>query len=146
MRTVCDLWLERGRRFLPIRECVNVHVFVWLGEWVTESHSDCRTYYRSWETACCCRCELRAQIHFTKYYDSWSQVAERSKAWVCGRSVDGISGSNPAGTWMSVSCECCVLSSTDLCLGLITNPEEPYRVWCVWVWPWSIDNEQALVQ
>ena len=28
------------------------------------------------------------------------------------------------GTWMFVSCECCVLSGRDLCVGLITRPEE----------------------
>ena len=32
-----------------------------------------------------------------------------SKAWVCGRSMAGIVGSNPAGAWMSVCCDCCVL-------------------------------------
>jgi hypothetical protein len=32
---------------------------------------------------------------------------------------------------MSVSCECCRLSSGGLCDGLITLPEESYRVWCV---------------
>jgi hypothetical protein len=42
--------------------------------------------------------------------------------------------------WMSVSCECCVLSATGLCVGLITHTNESYRVWCVWVclkrpWP-----------
>ena len=36
---------------------------------------------------------------------------------------------------MDVSYECCVLSGTGLCVGLITRPEESYRVWCVqWVW------------
>jgi hypothetical protein len=29
---------------------------------------------------------------------------------------------------MSVSCECCVLSGRGLCDGLITNPENTYRV------------------
>jgi hypothetical protein len=29
---------------------------------------------------------------------------------------------------MSVPCECCVLSGRGLCVGLITRPEEPYRV------------------
>jgi hypothetical protein len=48
------------------------------------------------------------------------------------------------GAWMSVSCECCVLSGRDLCVGLITSPDETYRVWCVWVWSWSLDNEEAL--
>jgi hypothetical protein len=34
--------------------------------------------------------------------------------------------------WMSVCCECYVLlSGRGLCVGLITRPEESYRVWCV---------------
>jgi hypothetical protein len=46
---------------------------------------------------------------------------------------------------MSVSCECCVLSGRGLCDGLISRPEEFYRLWCVLVcdletswmrWPW----------
>jgi hypothetical protein len=37
----------------------------------------------------------------------------------------------PLGAWMSVSCECCVLSGRGLCDGLITRLEESYRVWCV---------------
>ena len=32
---------------------------------------------------------------------------------------------------MSVSCECCVLSGRGLCVGLITRPEDSYRLWCV---------------
>ena len=35
------------------------------------------------------------------------------------------------GAWMSVCCECCVLSGRGLCDELITRPEEPYRLWCV---------------
>ena len=38
------------------------------------------------------------------------------------------------GLWFripSVSCECCVLSGRGLCDGLITRPDEIYRVWCV---------------
>jgi hypothetical protein len=58
-------------------------------------------------------------------------VAARSKGWVCGRWVAGTAGSNPAGAWMSVSCECCVLSGRGLCVGLISRSEESYRVWCV---------------
>ena len=37
----------------------------------------------------------------------------------------------PSGAWMSVCCECCVLSGRGLCDGLITRPEESYRLWCV---------------
>jgi hypothetical protein len=37
----------------------------------------------------------------------------------------------PPGVWMSVYCECCVLSGRGLCDGPITHPEESYRVWSV---------------
>jgi hypothetical protein len=37
----------------------------------------------------------------------------------------------PAGTWMSVCCECCVLSGRGICDELITRPEESYWRWCV---------------
>ena len=52
-----------------------------------------------------------------------------------GRAVEGVSlrplacwnvGSNPAGAWMSVCCECCVLWGRGQCVGLITRPEESY--------------------
>ena len=33
--------------------------------------------------------------------------------------------------WMSVCRECCVLSGSGLCEGLISRPEESYRLWCV---------------
>ena len=37
----------------------------------------------------------------------------------------------PPGSWISVCCECCVLSGRGLCVGLITRTEESYRLWCV---------------
>jgi hypothetical protein len=37
----------------------------------------------------------------------------------------------PPGAWMFVCCECCALSGTGLCDGLITRPEESYRLWRV---------------
>jgi hypothetical protein len=58
-------------------------------------------------------------------------VAKRSKARVCGRSLVGIAGSNPAVIWTSVSCECCLLSGRGLCDGPNPRPEESYRLWCV---------------
>ena len=54
-------------------------------------------------------------------------MAAPSKAWVCGRSLAGIVGSNPA-RGMDVGCE---LSGRGLCDELITRPEESYRLWCV---------------
>ena len=49
---------------------------------------------------------------------------------LCGRSLTGIVGSNPAGG-MSVSCEFYVLSLSGLCVGLINRAGEPYGMWCV---------------
>jgi len=37
----------------------------------------------------------------------------------------------PPGAWMSVCCDCCVLSGRGLCDELITRPEESYRLWWV---------------
>ena len=51
-------------------------------------------------------------------------MAARSKAWVCGRSLAGIAGSNSAGGIDVLSCECCVLSCRILCVGLVTPAEE----------------------
>jgi len=34
----------------------------------------------------------------------------------------------PLGAWMFVCCDCCVLSGRGFCVGLITRPEESYRV------------------
>ena len=51
-------------------------------------------------------------------------LAARSKTWVCGRSLAGIAGSNPAGG-MDVCCECCVLSSRGPCVGLVTVQRSP---------------------
>ena len=35
------------------------------------------------------------------------------------------------GAWVSLCCGCCVLSDRGLCDGLITRPEDSYRLWCV---------------
>jgi hypothetical protein len=39
----------------------------------------------------------------------------------------------PPAAWMSVSCECCVLSGRGFCDGPHPRPAEPHRVWCVCV-------------
>jgi len=44
-----------------------------------------------------------------------------------------------------VSCECCELSGRGLCDELFSRPEESYRLWCVWVWSWSL-LEEAVTQ
>jgi len=64
-------------------------------------------------------------VHFhPKVQNIQISVAASSNVRVCGRSLAGI------GARMSVSCECCVLSSTGLCVGLIARPEESYPVSC----------------
>jgi hypothetical protein len=50
----------------------------------------------------------------------WSSAARLLRSWV----------RIPPGAWMFVCCECCVLSGRGLC-GLITRPEESYRLWRV---------------
>ena len=37
----------------------------------------------------------------------------------------------PLGTWMFVSCECCVSSVRNICDELIARPEESCRLWCI---------------
>jgi len=56
-----------------------------------------------------------------------SVLRRRSTAARLLRSWVGI----PPGAWISVCCECCVLSGRGLCDGLITRPEESYRLWRV---------------
>ena len=58
-------------------------------------------------------------------------VAARPKAWVCCCLILRLWVRIPPGAWMSVCCECCVLSGGGLCDGLITHPKESYRLWSV---------------
>jgi len=51
----------------------------------------------------------------------------------------------PPGAWMSVCCECCVLSGRFLFDGPTPRPVDSYRLWCVWMWSWILDSEEALV-
>jgi len=47
-------------------------------------------------------------------------------------------------SWLSVSYESCVLSGRVLCDGPITCPNEPYQVWCVWVWSLNLHSEKSI--
>jgi hypothetical protein len=84
---------------------------------------------------------LQTSLRFISGLNHYSlvPVSARSKVWVCGPSVARIVGSNLAGLWIPVFCECFVLSGRGPCVGLITRPEESYRVYvcvcvCVCVW------------
>ena len=51
----------------------------------------------------------------------------------------------PPEAWIFVCCECRVLSGRGLCGGLITRPEESYRLWCVVVCDLeNLKNEEAM--
>ena len=52
-------------------------------------------------------------------------------AWSAAARLLGLRVRIPPGAWISIWCECCVLSGRGLCDGLISRPEESYRVWCV---------------
>jgi len=52
-------------------------------------------------------------------------VAARSKASVLAGRLLSLWVRIPPGAWMFVCCECCVLSGSGLCDGLITRPEGP---------------------
>jgi len=86
------------------------------------------------------------KLKYPKYHSSFTQpthyvwnyvnynymlpisVAARSKAWVCSRSLAGTAVSNPAGDMDVCFFECRVFSGRSLCVGLISRPEESYRV------------------
>jgi hypothetical protein len=50
----------------------------------------------------------------------------------------------PPGAWIFVCCECCVLSGRGLCDGLITRPEESYRLWLVVVYDQETSKSRRL--
>jgi hypothetical protein len=78
-------------------------------------------------------CKGKAEIRYYSVYilSLPIQVAAWSTVWVCGPSLVGMGVQILLGAWMSVSCECCVLSGRGVCVGLITRPEKSYEVWCV---------------
>ena len=110
--------------------------------YAAESWAGYFRYYQFFVCVCVCRAGLiwlaEALQHIVTLRIS---VTVRSKAWVSGCSLAGIAGSNPAGVWMFVSGEFCVLLGKVLRDGLMPRPEEFYRVWSVWVWSRNIRNE-----
>ena len=82
----------------------------------------------SWSSSSEVTAEFFKQLSIAVYVAV--QVAAQNKVWVCGRSLTGNAGSNPAGG-MDVSFECSVLSGRDNYVRPIACPGESYRVWCV---------------
>jgi len=61
----------------------------------------------------------------TCYRSRWPRVLRRGFVAAC---LLGLWVRIPLGAWMFVTCECCVFSVRGLCVGLITRPEESYRL------------------
>jgi hypothetical protein len=74
-------------------------------------------------------CQLLFHLVLTHLCRSQCGLRRRSSAARLLRSWVRI----PPTAWMFVCCECCVLSGRGLWDGLITRPEESYRMWRVFV-------------
>jgi hypothetical protein len=75
-------------------------------------------------------CKTESQTIFCVVLERLIPVATCTKAWVYSH-LSRLRVRILPGAWTSVSFECCVLSSGGICDGLITHPEESYRMWCV---------------
>ena len=70
-----------------------------------------------------------SEIDFITYNKVQIPVAVWSKVWVCGHSLAGTVGLNPAVVvWMVVSSGCCVLLGRGLCVMLVTHTTESHKV------------------
>ena len=83
-------------------------VYLLLHYWILQ-HYICHGISRVWRSQW--PCGLRRRSTAARLLRQWVRI--------------------PPGAWMSVCCECCVLSGRGLCDALITRPEESYRLWCV---------------
>jgi hypothetical protein len=101
-----------------------LHVFGWVSAcynvWISGQISCTSTYHKFVIFLLC------HSIFYTTYHSNCGLRRGSSAARLLGSWVR-IS----PGAWMSVSCECCVMSGRGLCDGLIPRPEESYRLWCV---------------
>jgi hypothetical protein len=83
---------------------------------------------RDIEQPAVCMCPVLHTAHANQHTWMWSQ--KRGCRSAAARLL-GLWVRIPLGAWICVCCECCVLSGRGLCDGLITCPEESYRMWCV---------------
>jgi hypothetical protein len=99
----------------------------------------CHIYYNVlWSEICCvpARSSYSAFVREEANFESGIGINSRTQ-WPCGprrgSAVARLLGSwirIPLGTWISVFCECCMLSGS-LCVGLIARPQKSYRMWCL---------------
>jgi hypothetical protein len=77
------------------------------------------TFLHSIKMHVCVACDCRSQ--WPRVLRRRSMAARLLRSWV----------RIPPGAWMSVCCDCCMLSGRGLCDEMITRPVESYRLWCV---------------
>jgi hypothetical protein len=84
-------------------------------------------------------------IMYVVYYNTirsqWPRVLRRRSA---DARLLGLRVRIPPAEWMFLLCHFCALSVRGLYVGLITRPEESYRMWCFWVWSWNLNNMETL--
>jgi len=83
------------------------------------THTHTHIYIYIYMCVCVCVCVCRSL--WPRGLRSRSTAARLLRLWV----------RIPPEAWMSVCCECCMLSGRGLCDALITRPEESYRLCCV---------------
>ena len=75
---------------------------------------------------------LMSLKHIVYSLSQWPRGLRRGPADAC---LLGLCVRLPPGSWMFVSCVCCVFSGRSLCIGLVTRPEESCWVWYIqWAW------------
>lgn len=114
----------------PQRENSISHIMYF--KWFQKSKISHQTYKNSTErnTEISLNIQINTTIQLASLYKILpSPVTARSKAWICGRSIVGITSLNPAeGTDVRlVSFECCAYDG--LCDEPITYAEESYRLY-----------------
>jgi hypothetical protein len=73
-------------------------------------------------------CRVNKRIIYLFRRSRWPRGLRRGST---AARLPGLRVRIPLGAWMSISCECNWLSGRGLCDGLIPDPEQSYRVWCV---------------
>ena len=96
-------------------------------------------------SSCCHHYKQKLTTFFSDCYQPWwSQCPRCLRPGSVAARWLGLRARISPGASMSLSWECCMLSGNGLCVCLISRPEESYRLWCVWVWSWSLGNEEIL--
>jgi hypothetical protein len=88
---------------------------------------------------------MRCWVHIVHKVCRYILFAAPVGRTVCGHSLAGIASSNPAcgqGCLSLLCVVCCQIRVSAIDWSLVQR--SPYRVWCVWVWLWSIDNKKVL--